>query len=295
MSYRRSEMVNAGYSFFAENFATKSQRLGATLPLIMPIGSSWTTGQNPSELNLPDLSGSLLPAASFETNLEGWSGDNASLKRVLSRGTAFDEILTHGAAYCKVTSSGTGDFSAVTDFVKVSAAKGYYAAIAVKPENEDAYGVYTLTLNWYSDGQGFLRSKTETLEINRNDRWAYLDIVAPASKTINILTAKVESGVATLTTGIPHGFDIGEDIIVSVNSTDDTDLSALNGPFVITAVTDLSISYAKATADVAELDVAGKATFNNSGVGYAKLEVTCTPYTGGAGRTFHLDKVIFRE
>jgi hypothetical protein len=292
ISYRRSEMVNAGYSYYSENFATKTQRLGATLPLMMPTGASWTTGQIPSDVNLPDLTGTLLPAASFETTLEGWSGSNASLNRTSSRGSIFDEILTHGAAYCKVRSLATGNFGAVTDQVKVSPSKGYYVAAAVKPENEDAYGVYTITLNWYADGGGFLRQKQESLEINRADRWAYLDIIAPASKTINIVAAKVESNTATLTTGIPHGFDIGEEIIVSIN---ETSFSAINGPYIITAVSDLSISYTKATADVAEADVAGKATFNNTGVGYATVEVTCAPYTGGAGRTFHLDKVLFRE
>ena len=292
ISYRKSKMINAGYSFYAENYGIKSQRLNATLPLTVPIGSSWVAGQNSSDLNLPDLTNTLLPSASFETNLAGWSGNNANLSRTLSRGTIFDELLTHGAAYCKVKSLSTGNFSAVTDLVKVSSTKGYYTAIAVKPENEDAYGTYTLTLNWYSAGESYLRKKQTTLEINRHDRWAYLNIVSPSSKTINVLKAKVASNVVTLTTGIPHGFDIGEEIIVSLNA---TEFSSVNGPYTVSAVTPLTISYVKTTPNVAEVDVVGKATFNNTGVSYASLEVTCTPYTGGAGRTFHLDKVLFRE
>jgi hypothetical protein len=39
----------------------------------------------------------------------------------------------------------------------------------------------------------------------------------------------------------------------------------------------------------------GLILFANTSVSYAKVSVTSTPTSLGVGRTFHVDKVLFRE
>jgi hypothetical protein len=200
--------------------------------------------------------------------------------------------LVQGAAYCKVKASGTGTFGAITDYIPVTPAKGYYLSIAVRPENEDSYGTYVLSLKWYDLANNYLREKTNSITLNRNDRWGYLDIVAPGSKTVSLSSISVASNVVTVTTIGNHGFSAGEDLYVTIG---DPTFSAVSGNVNITAVTPNTISYAATFADTSATDITGRGTFANTSVGYAKIQVTCTPTVSGTGRVFHLDKVLFRR
>jgi hypothetical protein len=288
--YAYSDMVNAGYSFYATRYLEKYERLLASLSLVTPLGSSYLASFERSATKLDEIPFSLLPASSFELNLKGWSGVNSSLKRAVSRGTLFDEILTQGASFCKITATSSSTFGIITDAVDVDAVTGYYTSIAVKPENEDAYGTYTLKLKWYADSGGLLREKVSTLNINRHDRWAYLDIVAPGNKTVSIVGASVSTNYITLTTAGEHKFSVGEDLIIVVN-----DQVNLSGPATIEAITPTTFSFTRPVANLPQTEVIGSAKFSNTGVSSAKIEVLCAPNTPGAGVTFHLDKVIFRE
>lgn len=285
-----SYMVNAGYSFYGARYVEKYQRLASSLNLVTPLGSSWAIITHPSKVELNEITGTLLPSPSFELNLDGWNGVASSLKRSISRGTIFDEILTQGASFCKVTSTAATSFGIITDLIDIEPVTGYYTSIAIKPENEDAYGKYTLKLKWYAESQGFLREKISELNINRHDRWAYLDIVAPGSRTIAVEKAQVVGNYVTLTTTGEHKFTVGEELTVTVN-----EFPTLSGNTTIEALTPTTFSFTKASTNIAETTVAGAARFSNTGVSYAKIEVVCEPTNAGIGRTFHLDKVIFKE
>lgn len=289
VSYAYSDMVNAGYSFYGSRYLEKYERLASSLSLVTPLGSSYLISFSKSLTDLEEIPSSLLPSSSFELSLKGWNGVSALIKKSISRGTLFDEVLTQGAAFCKVTSTAAGVFGITTDLLEITPVTGYYASVAIKPENEDAYGTYTLKLKWYAESEGFLREKVSTVVLNRHDRWAYLDIVAPGNKTVSITEALVVNNYITLTTAGEHKFSVGEDLILVVNNQVN-----LSGPITIEAVTPTTFSFSRPAADL-QTAVIGSARFSNTGVAFATVEVTCAPASPGAGTTFHIDKVIFRE
>lgn len=290
VSYTYAPMVNAGYSFYGARYTEKYQRLISSLNLVTPIGSTFSVSTHESNVGLNEISGTLLTSPSFELNLSGWNGVSANLKRSISRGTIFDELLTQGAAFCKVTSTAATSFGIITDLIDIDPVTGYYTSIAIKPENEDAYGTYTLKLKWYAESTGFLREKTTSMVINRHDRWAYMDIVAPGTRTVAVTAVSVASNLVTVTTRGFHKFSVGEDVTLSIN-----DYSSLSGTITIESVTDTTFSFTRSATNLAETEVTGSARFSNTGVSFAKVEVTCDPTSTGVGRTFHLDKVIFKE
>ena len=290
VSYANSLMVDCGYSFYGTRYVEKYQRLAASLSLVTPLGSTWAIKTHESDVSLNEITGTLLKSPSFELNLEGWSGESAILKKSTSRGTIFDELLTQGAAFCKVIANADSNFGIISDLIEINPVTGYYASIAVKPENEDAYGTYTLKIKWYAESTGFLREKESSIILNRHDRWAYLDVVAPGYKTVTVSGAEVLDDYVTLTTPSAHRFSVGEDVIVVVN-----DSVSLSGPVTIEAVTATTFSYTRTADDLAFTEVIGSAKFANTGVAYAKVEVVCSPQSTGVGRTFYLDKVIFKE
>jgi hypothetical protein len=290
VSYRYSAMVNAGYSFYGARYLEKYQRLSSSLGLVTPLGSTFSVSTHESNVGLAEILGTLLPSPSFELNLDGWAGISANLKRSLSRGTIFDEVLTQGAAFCKVTSTADTAFGITTDLIDIEPVTGYYTSIAIKPENEDAYGTYTLKLKWYAESTGFLREKTTSLVINRHDRWAYLDIVAPGTRNVSISAVSAASNLVTVTTRGAHKFSVDEDLVISI-----PEYPSLSGTATVESVTETTFSFTRSSSTIPEIEVTGSALFSNTGVSFAKVEITCEPTVGGVGRTFHLDKVIFKE
>jgi hypothetical protein len=117
-----------------------------------------------------------------------------------------------------------------------------------------------------------------------------MDIVAPGSRTVKVSAAAVATNYVTLTTVGEHKFSVGEEVTISIN-----DYSSLSGTATIEAVTATTFSFTKPASNLAETEVVGAARFSNVGVAYAKVEVICEPTSTGVGRTFHLDKVIFKE
>jgi len=292
ISVANSLMVGSGESYYANRYVQKYARLKSTLSKVMPAGSTWSINTPTTLIGFPDVVNNLAPSGSFENSTYGWSGVSSSLTRTIARGSIFDETLVQGAAYCKVKASGTGTFGAITDYIPVTPAKGYYLSIALRPENEDSYGTYVLSLKWYDLANNYLREKTNSITLNRNDRWGYLDIVAPGAKTVSLSSISVASNVVTVTTIGNHGFSAGEDLYITIG---DPTFSAVSGNVTITAVTPNTISYAATFANTSATDITGRGTFANTSVGYAKIQVTCTPTVSGTGRVFHLDKVLFRR
>jgi len=292
VSVANNLMVSSGKSYYANRYLQKRARLTSTLNSFMPSGSTWSVQPFSLLIGFPDVEDNLVPSGSFENSTYGWSGVSATLVRTAARGSIFDETLVQGAAYAKVKASGSGTFGAITEFMSVIPGKGYYSSVAIRPENEDAYGTYVLTLKWYDLAYNFLREKTDTVVLNRGDRWAYLNIVAPGSKTVNLTNVSVASNVVTITTQGNHGFSVGEELYVGIG---DSAYNAINGSIIITAATPNTFSYGQTFANTANTAIIGRASFANTSIGFAKIQVTCTPSVSGTGRVFHLDKVLFRR
>lgn len=292
VSVANSLMVGSGKSYYANRYIQKSARLKSTLNSFMPSGSTWSIEPFSALIGFPDVKDNLAPSGSFENSTYGWSGVSATLVRTIARGSIFDETLVQGAAYAKIKASGSGTFGTITDFISVIPGKGYYGSVAIRPENEDSYGTYVLTLKWYDLAYNFLREKTDTVVLNRGDRWAYLNIIAPGSKTINLTGVSVASNVVTITTRGNHGFSVGEELYVGIG---ESAYNGVNGSIVITAVTPNTFSYSQTFANTPFTEVTGRASFANTSIGFAKIQVTCTPSVSGTGRVFHLDKVLFRR
>lgn len=173
------ETNSKGRSYRWRNYGNKLARLVDNLPLVMPNGSSWEVRSGFPTEAYKELENSVLIAPSFELATTGWNGQNASISRSLTRGTLFDEYTTHGAAFGKVTStSAATSFSAYTDNTTITTNAGYYASIAFKPENEDAYGLYTLEVKFYDEYNIAVATKTVSSRNIRSDRWAYLGTYA---------------------------------------------------------------------------------------------------------------------
>jgi hypothetical protein len=154
-------------------------------------------------------------------SLGGWTGNNSILNRVVSRGSLFGDFVTHGAAYCKVISSGTNSstkaFGIHTDQFKVYAGRGYYSSIALRPNNSNSTsGTYKLRVDYYTEGDsqikvyygltdlatntyafsvstssfvGAYSEVTDTyrqkvVSITRTDRWAFVNLIMPAFSTV---------------------------------------------------------------------------------------------------------------
>jgi hypothetical protein len=292
ISVANNSMVSSGQSYYANRYRQKDARLAATLSSVMPAGATWSINTPNTLIGFSEVKTNLIISGSFENSLAGWSGISSSLVRVIARGSIFDEILVQGAAYGRVKASSSGTFGITTDYITTPAGKGYYLSAAVRPENEDSYGVYTLTLDWYDTAKNYLRSKTNIVTISRGDRWAYLDVVAPGSKKVLIESANIASNVLTVTTVGNHGFSIGEELYVSLTN---ESFSAFAGNILITAVGTNTISWTAVSPNIVETSTTGTATFVNTSVGFAKIKVECTPSVSGTGRVFHLDKVLFRE
>lgn len=164
--------TGAGRSYYWSRYYDKYQRLEKSLDRVMPLGSSWEiiSGSAKSDF-MNDMSVSLVSSPSFEGSLKGWSGQNATLKREVSRGSHFSEYGANGAAWCRMTSVTAGEFGVYSEAVDVTQYAGYYFAAAVKPEKP---GTAKISVVWY-DINGLPLWTTETTSrVVRDDRWAYI-------------------------------------------------------------------------------------------------------------------------
>ena len=198
------------------NYTAKLARLTSTLNLIMPTGSTWCIKPGMYTEDYPDLSESLIPSASFEKNLGSWASVNSTLARVISRGSLFGDHVSHGAAYCLVTTSGTNNstktFGITTAKIPVLPNGGYYGSVALRPANANSLGTYTLEVDFYDaydnpivvyldNITGYLTTaaydrdhvanaavtstaRIKTFEVTHTDRWAYLANIFPLNTII---------------------------------------------------------------------------------------------------------------
>ena len=211
----QTQSKNAGKSSFIFNYGVKMSRLQNSLGLVMPNGSSWAVKPGTPTLDYPDLGQSLIPSASFEKDLGTWASVNSSLKRVISNGSLSGDYVTHGAAYCLVTtagSSGNKSFGITSANIPVFGGNGYYNSVAIRPANSDSLGTYKVRVDYYSAGgapipvyyglvgtnnvyannttvfTGAYSDVTSTyretdVTITHTDRWAFVNLVMPAYAT----------------------------------------------------------------------------------------------------------------
>ena len=217
----QAENIGGGISSYFNNYTTKLSRLRNTLDLVMPLGSSWCVKSGRQSIEYQELTESLIPSASFERDLGDWQNVNSTLVRVISPGSLFGNTLTHGQAYCEVTSDGTtASFGIQVKNVYISPNGGHYASVALRPANTDSTGTYSLEVRFfdanddevivYTDnitGQ-FTTSATDeggnpntettdearrkTTEITNITRWAYLANTFPVSSITGAAYANID-------------------------------------------------------------------------------------------------------
>jgi hypothetical protein len=207
MYLTQAESAGGGTSSYFNNYTTKFARLRDTIPLVVPEGSSWCIKTGAVSTDYQDLEESLIPSASFEKSLGSWVGKNSSLTRLIARGSLFNDTLTHGQAYCRVSSSTAATFGIKVEKVALNPNGGYYASVAIKPVN--AVGTYTLTARFYdandseivvytdnvtgryttssldqlgaSNTLATTAARTKAVTITDTTRWAYLANTFPVS------------------------------------------------------------------------------------------------------------------
>lgn len=197
-----------GRSYRWTNYAAKLARLYDTLPLVVPYASSWEIISGLPTPEFPELSPSILTSPSFEQSTAGWITNSSSLSRQVYRGTIFDEYSTNGVAFGKVTSTAATAFGITSDKGAINSLAGYYTSVAVKPENADAFGNYTLTARFYDSAGILMMSKTKTVRVQVLNRWAYIAVFAPKAELLGATSADVKIECAPDSPAIGIVFDV---------------------------------------------------------------------------------------
>jgi len=185
------ETTSSGRSYRWRNYFTKLARLTETLPLVMPLGTSWEIRMGTPTKPYLEITPNVLESPSFEKGTSGWNTVSSTLARVVNRGSLFDEYTTHGVAFGKVTSTAASTFGIVSDNEYLDSSTGYYTSVALKPENQDAFGEYELSVRYYDEANILILDRKETIRIIHSDRWAYIGVYARRYEINGAAYAKV--------------------------------------------------------------------------------------------------------
>jgi hypothetical protein len=204
-----NDATSNGRSYRWTNYAAKAARLVDTLSSVLPYASSWELRPGLPTPVFPELTPSVLKSPSFERSTEGWVTDSSILTRAIFRGSVFDEYPTNGVAFGKVQSTVSNTFGIHSEIALINTLSGYYGSVAIKPENEDGFGTYTLTTRFYDASNVLLTSKSKTIQINTLSRWAYIAVYAQKSEIYGASKAdiKIECTPLTPATGIVFDID----------------------------------------------------------------------------------------
>jgi hypothetical protein len=219
----QAESTNSGKANYLNNYSVKISRLQNTLARYIPNGSSFAIKTGHEFYDYRELDQSLVPNSSFEKSLGRWVGVGSTLDRVVSRGAYYNENVTHGQAYCKVTTTPTVlDFGIKTGRIYIPDDGSYYASVAVRPGNADTAGVYKLIVTFYnldgdtgmggSNGQ-VVYTKTTTKTFTSTDRWAYMADTYSIAEIVGSAYVIIQV-IATPTAGYLSGQNFGVDRVV---------------------------------------------------------------------------------
>jgi hypothetical protein len=205
----KTESTNSGKSNYLNNYGVKLSRLRNTLPDYIPNGSSFAIKTGHEFYDYRDLDQSLIPNNSFEKSLGHWVSVGSTLTRVISRGTAYDEFVSHGQAYCNVENSmAVLDYGISTSNIDITDDGSYYASVAIRPY-ADSVGEFDLTVDFYNAAGDIVFTKSITKTFTSTDRWAYLANTYSIADIGGASYAKL-TVIATPTAGFVAGqsFDI---------------------------------------------------------------------------------------
>lgn len=202
------DSTSSGRSYRWANYAAKAARLVDTISLVLPYSSSWELRPGLPTPIFPELTPSVLKSPSFERSTEGWNTNSALITRAVFRGSVFDEYPTNGVAFGKVQSTAATTFGIQSDIEIINTLAGYYASVALKPENEDGFGNYTLTARFYDSGNILLTSKTKTIQIQNLNRWAYIAVFAQKSEIYGASKADIKIDCSPSTPAVGIVFDV---------------------------------------------------------------------------------------
>jgi len=187
-----NDSTSSGRSYRWTNYAAKAARLVDTISLVLPYAASWELRPGLPTPKFPELTPSILQSPSFESSTDGWNTDSSLLTRAVFRGTLFDEYSTNGVAFGKVTSTAATTFGIHSDIELINTLSGYYASVAIKPENADAFGNYTLRARFYDESNVVLQTKVKTVRIQALNRWAYISVYAPKAEIYGASKADIK-------------------------------------------------------------------------------------------------------
>lgn len=173
----QGESTYSGKSNFLYNYEVKLSRLQNTLANFIANGTTIAVKTGHENYGYPDLTESLIPNNSFESSLGSWVAVNSTLSRVVVKGSEFNEDVTHGQAYAKVTTAGSAGsvpFGIKTSKVYISDSASYYASVALRPNAANAAGTFALKVEFFNSADVSVYSKTNTKTFTTTTRWAYL-------------------------------------------------------------------------------------------------------------------------
>jgi hypothetical protein len=170
----QAESTHSGKANYLNNYSVKISRLQNTLSKYMPNGSSFAIKTGHEFYDYRDLDQSLIPNNSFEKSLGDWYAVGSFLSREISRGAYFNENVTHGQAYCKVTNNTPAAFGIASPDVPIVDDGSYYASVAVRLGTANTTGPVVLTVEFYNALNQLVYTKTATKTITSTDRWAYI-------------------------------------------------------------------------------------------------------------------------
>ena len=202
------DATSSGRSYRWTNYAAKAARLADTISLVLPYSSSWELRPGLPTPTFPELTPTVLESPSFEASTSGWNTDSATLTRAVFRGTVFDEYPTNGVAFGKVTSTAATAFGIHSDIELINTLAGYYASIAIKPENADAFGTYTLTARFYDGSNILMTTKTKTVRVQTLNRWAYIALYAQKSEIYGASKADIKISCTPDSPAVGIVFDV---------------------------------------------------------------------------------------
>ena len=183
----RVPSTDGGISSNWVNLSNKKFRLQQTLAKMLPQGTTYglSLGKRSDLVYTEYGNNNVIESPSFEASLLGWTSINSTLTRKVSKGSLFNDLCSHGQAYCQVTATTAGatanSFGLTSNRAVVYTNRGAVASVALQAVDSTGFGTYTLTTKFYTAVGATTNTasvtKTSTLNISQTGKWYYLSNV----------------------------------------------------------------------------------------------------------------------